>query len=134
MKKMNKITSLMKGGKAKSYTLMLLAFAMLQNSVFATGKDGLVWEEPTSMIQQSISGPMAKAISLVVIVVSAFGWAFTDGGSFLGKGIKIVCALAIIAGAVSKKIELHIPYNSIFSINFFNVFKSNIYRSYFVFF
>ena len=42
MKKMNKITSLMKGGKAKSYTLMLLAFAMLQNSVFATGKDGLV--------------------------------------------------------------------------------------------
>lgn len=99
MKKMNKITSLMKGGKVKSYTLMLLAFAMLQNSVFATGKDGLVWEEPTSIIQESISGPMAKAISLVVIVVSAFGWAFTDGGSFLGKGIKIVCALAIIAGA-----------------------------------
>lgn len=99
MKKMNKLKTLFKGGKAKAYTLMLLAFAMLENLAFATGKDGLVWEEPTNIIQQSISGPMAKAISLVVIVVSAFGWAFTDGGSFLGKGIKIVCALAIIAGA-----------------------------------
>ena len=98
MNKRNKITSIFKGGKAKLQTLMLMAFIALSNSAFATNKD-LVWEAPTEMIQKSISGPMAKAISLVVIVVSAFGWAFTDGGSFLGKGIKIVCALAIVAGA-----------------------------------
>ena len=95
--KKNAVKKLFKGGKAKLYTLMLLAFAMLSNSAFAG--NALVWEKPTETIQQSISGPMAKAISIVVIVVSAFGWAFTDGGSFLGKGIKIVCALAIVAGA-----------------------------------
>ena len=96
--KLKNLKNFFKGGKAKGYTLMLLAFAMLQNSVFA-GNKNLVWEEPTQMIQESISGPMAKFISIVVIVVSALGWAFTDGGSFLGKGIKIVCALAITAGA-----------------------------------
>lgn len=96
--KLKNVKKFLKGGKVKGYTLVLLAFAMLQTSAFA-GNKKLVWEEPTQMIQESISGPMAKFISIVVIVVSALGWAFTDGGSFLGKGIKIVCALAIVAGA-----------------------------------
>ena len=74
----------------------MIFFISLQS--FATNSS-LVWEKPTNIIQESISGPMAKAISIVVIVVSAFGWAFTEGGSFLGKGIKVVCALAIVAGA-----------------------------------
>ena len=74
----------------------MIFFISLQS--FATNSS-LVWEKPTNIIHESISGPMAKAISIVVIVVSAFGWAFTEGGSFLGKGIKVVCALAIVAGA-----------------------------------
>ena len=85
-------------GKERLNTLSILGFIMLNNTLFASNK-AMVWEEPTQLVQESISGPMAKFISLVVIVVSAFGWAFTEGGSFLGKGIKIVCALAIVAGA-----------------------------------
>lgn len=83
-------------GKERIVVLGMMFFISLQS--FATNS-ALVWEKPTSIIQESISGPMAKAISIVVIVISAFGWAFTEGGSFLGKGIKIVCALAIVAGA-----------------------------------
>ena len=98
--KQKSLKNFFKGSKSKTYSLMLLAFATLNNSVFA-GNSDLVWEKPTQMIQESISGPMAKFISVVVIVVSALGWAFTDGGSFLGKGIKIVCALAITAGATT---------------------------------
>lgn len=83
-------------GKERIVVLGMMFFISLQS--FATNS-ALVWEKPTSIIQESISGPMAKAISIVVIVISAFGWAFTEGGSFLGKGIKVVCALAIVAGA-----------------------------------
>ena len=98
--KQKNLKNLFKGGKAKTYSLMLLAFVTLNNSVFAGNAD-MVWEKPTELIQESISGPMAKFISIVVIVVSALGWAFTDGGSFLGKGVKIVCALAIAGGATT---------------------------------
>ena len=73
MKKMNKLKTLLKERKVKVYTLILLAFAMLKNSAFATGKDGLVLEKSTQVIQESISEPMEKVILLVVIVVSAFG-------------------------------------------------------------
>lgn len=96
--KLMTVKKFFKGVKCNISTLALTAFVMLQNSAFATNS-ALVWEEPTQIVQESISGPMAKAISIVVIVVSALGWAFTDGGSFLGKGIKIVCALAIVAGS-----------------------------------
>lgn len=98
MKLMKTTKKFFKKGIGSISTLGLFAFVMLSNSAFATNS-ALVWEEPTQLVQESISGPMAKAISIVVIVVSAFGWAFTDGGTFLGKGVKIVCALAIIAGA-----------------------------------
>ncbi|WP_177160641.1 TrbC/VirB2 family protein [uncultured Fusobacterium sp.] len=93
-----KILKGIKSSLVKGKALALLAFVAVSNSALASNT-GLVWEKPTGIIQESISGPMAKAISIVVIVVSALGWAFTDGGSFLGKGIKIVCALAIVAGA-----------------------------------
>ena len=94
MKILKRIKSFLSKVKGKA----LLTFIVLSNFSFASNT-GLVWEKPTNIIQESISGPMAKYISIVVIVVSALGWAFTDGGSFLGKGIKIVCALAIVAGA-----------------------------------
>ena len=94
MKKVLK--SLLIKGKERVLFLGMMFFISLQS--FATNS-ALVWEKPTTMIQESISGPMAKTISIVIIVISAFGWAFTEGGSFLGKGIKVVCALAIVAGA-----------------------------------
>ena len=51
--KLKNLKNFFKGGKAKGYTLMLLAFAMLQNSAFA-GNKNLVWEEPTQIILKNL--------------------------------------------------------------------------------
>ena len=67
-------------------------------SLASTNAD-MVWEEPASMIQKSVNGPIALAVALVSIAVAGLTWAFSDGGSMMGKSIKIVAALAIVGGA-----------------------------------
>ncbi|MGL5614529.1 TrbC/VirB2 family protein [Cetobacterium sp.] len=71
------------------------------NSVvsFASTNADMVWEEPASVIQKSVNGPVALAVALISIAVAGLTWAFSDGGSMMGKSIKIVAALAIVGGA-----------------------------------
>lgn len=53
------------------------------------------WEGPLDTIQQSLSGPVAKAVGIIAIVLTGLGFAFAEGGSVLRKGIGIVFGLAI---------------------------------------
>lgn len=53
------------------------------------------WEGPLNTIMQSLSGPVAKAVGIIAIVLTGLGFAFAEGGSALRKGIGIVFGLAI---------------------------------------
>ena len=53
------------------------------------------WEGPLDTIMQSLSGPVAKAVGIIAIVLTGLGFAFAEGGSALRKGIGIVFGLAI---------------------------------------
>jgi type IV secretion system protein VirB2 len=53
------------------------------------------WEAPLATIQASLSGPVAKAIGIIAIVVTGLGFAFAEGGSAMRKGIGIVFGLAV---------------------------------------
>ncbi len=90
--------------------LFVLSFIFLRAVSFATGAGGMVWEKPATTIQKSISGPMAGVVAIVVIVVAALTWAMSDGGNMMGRAIKIVCAFAIVGGAV-------LFVSSVFGIN-----------------
>jgi type IV secretion system protein VirB2 len=60
-----------------------------------TGGTAMPWETPLQTIQDSLSGPVAKAIGIIAIVVTGLGFAFAEGGSAMRKGIGIVFGLAI---------------------------------------
>lgn len=60
-----------------------------------TGGASMPWETPLQTVQDSLAGPVAKAIGIIAIVVTALGFAFSEGGSALRKGIGIVFGLAI---------------------------------------
>lgn len=66
---------------------------------FASTNSKMVWESPADEISKSVSGPMAKAIALGIIVVSAFTWIISSDSSIMGKVIRIVIALAVVGGA-----------------------------------
>lgn len=53
------------------------------------------WETPLQTVQDSLSGPVAKAVGIIAIVVTGLGFAFSEGGSAMRKGIGIVFGLAI---------------------------------------
>ncbi len=46
----------------------------------AGGGGALPWEAPLNQVLASFTGPVAKALCILAIVVLGFGFAFSDGG------------------------------------------------------
>lgn len=86
------------GTKGKMVLLGLIASV---NTFAQNANANMVWEKPAQQIRDSISGPVAGAVSLIAVVVAALAWSFTDGGNLMGKAIKIVIAFAIVGGAAT---------------------------------
>ena len=89
--------SLVRGRSATTLALVAGAAALLTVSpAWAAGAGtAMPWEGPLDTIMQSLSGPVAKAIGIIAIVLTGLGFAFAEGGSALRKGIGIDFGLAI---------------------------------------
>ena len=84
--------------KSADTTVLGLCIALsLAAPAFAgtTSGTAMPWETPLQSVQASLSGPVAKAIGIIAIVVTGLGFAFAEGGSAMRKGIGIVFGLAI---------------------------------------
>lgn len=59
---------------------------------------GMPWEGPLEQILDSITGPVARAIGVIAIVMAGFTIAFSDGGSGVRKlawaGLGLACVFA----------------------------------------
>ena len=77
--------------------LILLAGLLVAGPALAgtTGGTSMPWETPLQTVADSLSGPVAKAIGIISIVITGLGFAFAEGGSALRKGVGIVFGLAI---------------------------------------
>jgi type IV secretory pathway VirB2 component (pilin) len=88
-----------RGLAVRIQSLPLSAFVALTLAVPAiagtTSGTAMPWETPLQTISDSLSGPVAKAVGIIAIVVTGLGFAFSEGGSTLRKGIGIVFGLAI---------------------------------------
>jgi len=86
-------------------------------SAFAgtTGGTAMPWETPLQTVEASLSGPVAKAVGIIAIVVTGLGFAFAEGGSAMRKGIGIVFGLAIAFTATT------------FITSFFNVTSGAVF-------
>ena len=77
-----------------------LGFTLLSAQAQAAGS-GMPWEEPLQQILESVEGPVAKIIAVIIIIVTGLTLAFgeTSGGS--RKLIQIVFGLSIAFAASS---------------------------------
>jgi len=62
---------------------------------------GMPWEGPLQAILDSISGPVAKVIGVLAIVLTGLGLAFGEGGGLMRKALSIVFGLSIAFSATS---------------------------------
>ncbi len=82
----------------RSNTAVLGAFvaALIASPAWAAGTGtAMPWEAPLTTIENSLAGPVAKAIGVIAIVITGLGFAFAEGGSAMRKGIGIVFGLAV---------------------------------------
>ena len=75
--------------------------AILAASHAQAAGSSMPWEEPLQRILESIEGPVAKIIAVIIIIVTGLSLAFGDSSGGSRKMIQIVFGLSIAFAASS---------------------------------
>ena len=80
------------------------AVAMLGIVLAATAQaagSGMPWEEPLQQVLESVQGPVAKIVAVIIIIVTGLTLAFGETAGGFRKLIQIIFGLSIAFGASS---------------------------------
>jgi type IV secretion system protein TrbC len=75
-------------------------FALMTAPAYAAGSN-MPWEQPLNQILESIQGPVAKVLSVIVIIVTGLTLAFGETSGGFRRLIQIVFGLSIAFAASS---------------------------------
>lgn len=82
--------------------LLMASYLILSISVVCSAAStDMPWEGPMEKLLQSFTGPVAKIVGTLAIVMTGLGLAFGEGGGGLRKGLQIVFGLSIAFTASS---------------------------------
>jgi type IV secretion system protein TrbC len=81
-------------------TLLVLGAGVLSTPAWAAGSN-MPWEQPLQQILQSIEGPVAKIIAVIVIITTGLALAFGDTSGGFRRLVQIVFGLSIAFAASS---------------------------------
>jgi type IV secretory pathway VirB2 component (pilin) len=76
-----------------------LAIVLLVPSVALASGTGMPWETPLQSILDSITGPVAKAVAILAIVLTGLGFAMGETGGTMRRLCGIVFGVAIAFAA-----------------------------------
>ncbi|BCI65734.1 TrbC/VirB2 family protein [Gluconacetobacter entanii] len=79
---------------------MLLLSVVWCSSALASGSD-MPWEEPLNQILESVQGPVARIVSVIIITVTGLTLAFGETSGGFRRLIQIVFGLSIAFAASS---------------------------------
>ncbi|WP_319797893.1 TrbC/VirB2 family protein [Nitrobacter sp.] len=79
----------------------LAAITLLMASPAHASGSSMPWEEPLQKILESIEGPVAKIVAVIIIITTGLTLAFGDTGGGFRKLIQIVFGLSIAFAASS---------------------------------
>ena len=80
--------------------LGLLTYGLLVSSVHAAGSN-MPWEAPLTSILESIQGPVARIVAVIIIIITGLSLAFGDTSGGFRRLIQIVFGLSIAFAASS---------------------------------
>jgi type IV secretion system protein TrbC len=81
-------------------TGVFVASCLATSPAFAAGSN-MPWEQPLNQILQSVEGPVAKIIAVIIIIVTGLSLAFGDTSGGFRRLIQIVFGLSIAFAASS---------------------------------
>ena len=85
----------------KALVSVTLALALTTAPPAWAGGSGMPWETPLQSIVDSVQGPVAKVIGVIIIVITGLTLAFGDTSGGFRKLIQIVFGLSVAFAASS---------------------------------
>jgi len=85
----------------KQRTLKVGAIASITFLPIAAHAAGSPWENAVQTLETSFTGPIARGLSLVAIVVGGLTWAFNEGGDSKRMLAGILFGVGMAIGAVN---------------------------------
>jgi type IV secretion system protein VirB2 len=82
-------------------TATTFAFVALATAPAYAAGSNMPWEQPLNQILESVQGPVAKVISVIVIIVTGLTLAFGESSGGFRRLIQIVFGLSIAFAASS---------------------------------
>jgi len=80
---------------------VMVAAAMLAAGVAQASGAGMPWEEPLQQVLESVQGPVAKIIAVIIIITTGLTLAFGETAGGFRRLIQIVFGLSIAFAASS---------------------------------
>ena len=77
------------------------AFLVVQTNLALAAGSGMPWEAPLTQILESIEGPVARIVAVIIIIVTGLSLAFGDTSGGFRRLIQIVFGLSIAFAATS---------------------------------
>ena len=81
-------------------TSLVALSTVLSAPAFAAGSN-MPWEQPLNQVLQSVEGPVAKIVAVIIIIVTGLTLAFGDTSGGFRRLIQIVFGLSIAFAASS---------------------------------
>jgi type IV secretion system protein VirB2 len=87
-------------GRSAVSTATFVALCLFSGPVWSAGSN-MPWEQPLNQILQSVEGPVAKIVAVIIIIVTGLSLAFGDTSGGFRRLIQIVFGLSIAFAASS---------------------------------
>jgi type IV secretion system protein TrbC len=84
----------------RALCVLLAAAALIAVQAQAAGS-GMPWEEPLQRVLESVQGPVAKIIAVIIIIVTGLTLAFGETAGGFRRLIQIIFGLSIAFAASS---------------------------------
>ncbi|HEN8510140.1 TPA: TrbC/VIRB2 family protein [Pseudomonas aeruginosa] len=95
------IRTISRGTRHMATAASALAISLMLSPAAHASGSSMPWEQPLQQILQSIEGPVAKIVAVIIIIVTGLTLAFGDTGGGFRKLIQIVFGLSIAFAASS---------------------------------
>ena len=84
-----------------SIGLALACACLLVSSPALAAGSGMPWEQPLTQILESIEGPVARIVAVIIITITGLSLAFGDTSGGFRRLVQIVFGLSIAFAATS---------------------------------
>lgn len=85
----------------RNLVLTSTAFILVHSGAAFAAGSGMPWEAPLTQVLESIEGPVARIVAVIIIIITGLSLAFGDTSGGFRRLVQIIFGLSIAFAATS---------------------------------